>query len=397
MNSPASATVADIFNQGFAEYNQRYGPFPADHYKVANAIMACRTEVLGGHIYKCDDCDHELTFFNSCRDRHCPTCQGFASAAWVQKRIDELLPVPYFHVVFTLPHQLNPFFLRNKKICYRILFRAVSETLKVLAADPQRIGGTIGFIAILHSWTQMLLEHYHVHCIVPGGVLDEKKQKWIATKENFLLPTGVMKKMFRGKLLAFFFEAVNNGQIAFPGKPAKYRDAGEMKRLRETLYAGDWVVYSKPPFGSTEQVVKYLGNYTHRIAISNTRIVRVENGRVIFRYRDSKDCNVQKITSLDIVEFIRRFMLHVVPRSFMRIRHYGFLSNRKQKETLPLIRRLISGEDEPQSQHNSDKKRWYEIIEELTGNDPTICPVCKKGKLRAWREIPPVREYLLVA
>jgi hypothetical protein len=390
--SPASP-IAEIFNAGFVAYKNKLGKLPLAHYKIAHAIMTCRTEELGGHIYRCSECGHEVTLFNSCRNRHCPTCQAFASAAWVQKRIDELLPVHYFHVVFTIPHLLNPFFLRNKKVCFVLLFKAASETLRELAEDPKRIGGMTGCTAILHTWGQNLENHYHVHCIIPGGALDEKNRTWIPTKEDFFLPIPVMRKLFRGKLLHYFFQAVEKGDIGFHGTLRKYEEAGEMKKLRHQLYETDWVVYAKPPFTSPENVVKYLGNYTHRIAITNKRIVKVEDGKVYFRYKDYKDNNKQKIMVLDQVEFIRRFLLHVVPSGFMRIRHYGFLSNRLQKKLLPIIRRILSGDDAVQSVDMPDKKHWYEIIEELTGVDPMICPVCKKGRLRQWKEIEPKRFF----
>jgi hypothetical protein len=399
MNSINTATrpVAEIFKAGFAEYEKKFGNLPVEYYKIVNAIMICRTEELGGHIYRCSECNHELTLYNSCRNRHCPTCQSFASAAWVQKRIDELLPVSYFHVVFTVPHQLNPFFLRNKKQCYPLFFQAVSETLRELALDPKRIGGIIGFIAILHTWGQTLEDHYHIHCIVPGGALDEKNKKWIATKKDFFLPIQVMRKMFRGKFLHYFFQAVEKGDIGLHGNLRRYLETGEMKKLRNQLYDTEWVVYAKPPFTSPKQVVKYLGNYTHRIAITNKRIVKFENGMVTFRYKDYHDSNTVKTMTLTQVEFIRRFMLHIVPEGFMRIRHYGFLSNRNQHKLLPIIRELIGNDENSLSVDISDKKHWYEIIEELTGTDPTICPVCKKGKLIKWKEIKPKRHYQMVA
>ncbi len=391
MNKAAGYPIAEIFKEGFAEYENKFGPLPLEYYKTANAIMNCRTEELGGHRYRCSECGHEVTLYNSCRNRHCPNCQAFASAAWVQKRIDELLPVPYFHVVFTLPHQLNPFFLRNKKQCYPLFFRAVSETLRELGEDPERIGGTIGCIAVLHTWGQTLIDHYHIHCIVPGGALDLKREKWISTKEDFLLPIPVMRKMFRGKFLHYFFQAVEKGDIGLYGKLHIYQEAGAMKKLRNTLYETNWVVYAKPPFASPEQVIKYLGNYTHRIAITNKRIVKVENGMVYFRYKDYKDHNRQKTMVLNRVEFIRRFMLHVIPHGFMRIRHYGFFSNRNQHKLLPIIRKLICGEEAAQPVEMPEKKLWYEIIDELTGTDPRICPVCKKGTLRRFKEIEPRR------
>lgn len=397
MNNTATPTIAEIFSKGFSEYENRFGHFPAEHYKIANAIMACRTDELGGHSYRCNECNHEITLYNSCRNRHCPNCQAYATAAWVQKRIDDLLPVPYFHVVFTIPHQLNPFFLRNKRICYSLFFRSVSETLKELALDPGRLGGMVGCVAILHTWGQTLQDHYHIHCLVPGGAFDDKNKKWIASKEDFFLPISVMRKMFRGKLLHYFFKALKKGEIGLHGCLGMYQDAKALKSLRNRLYEKEWVVYAKPPFGSPEQVIEYQGNYTHRIALTNKRILKVENGKVTFKYKDYSDSNKQKEMTLDRVEFIRRFMLHVVPQGFMRVRHYGFLSNCNRRKLLPVIRKLITGNEDEKPVEKSDKKQWHEIIEKLTGNDPLKCPVCKKGKLKKWKEIIPKRFLIMVA
>ena len=389
MNNSTNSPIAEIFNTGFNAYKNTFNSIPLEQYKVVNAIKACRTEELGGHIYRCDNCSHEVTLYNSCRNRHCPNCQAFASAQWVQKRIDELLPVHYFHVVFTIPHQLNPFFLRNKKVCFSLLFKAVSETIGELTRDPGRIGGKTGCILVLHTWGQTLEEHYHIHCIIPGGALDEENRRWISTKEDFFLPVPVMRKMFRGKLLHYFFAAVEKGDIELHGTLRKYEEADEMKKLRRKLYETEWVVYAKPPFASPEQVVKYLGNYTHRIAITNKRIVKLEDGKVHFRYKDYKDNSTQKIMVLDLVEFIRRFLLHIVPSGFMRIRHYGFLSNRSQRKLLAMIREILSETAMQESVTMPEKKRWFEIIEELTGTDPRICPVCKQGRLKPVKEIEP--------
>ena len=281
--------VGDIFRADFNAFVEKFGPFPLHHYKVANAIIQCRTEHLGGFVYKCDSCDHEAILYNSCRDRHCPKCQAMARARWVQRRLKEVLPTPYFHVVFTVPHQLNPIALRNKRAFYNILFKAVSETLLKLGKDPRRLGGKVGFIAVLHTWTQKLLDHFHVHCIIPGGALNAKDNAWIPSKEKFLFPVPVMRKLFRGKFMAYFKKAVKKGEI----NPLNIvtPDVPSFDSLIKDLYSTDWVVYVKEPFATAKEVVKYVGRYTHRVAISNNRIIAFENGKVTFTYKYSSDKN----------------------------------------------------------------------------------------------------------
>jgi hypothetical protein len=379
-NPPNTCTIADIFRESFSAYIKKFGPLPAEHYTIANAIMMCRSESLGGHIHCCDNCGYEVTMYNSCRNRHCPQCQAYASAQWVENRFAELLPVPYFHVVFTIPWQLRDFFLRNRIPCYSLFFRCVNETMQELAADPKRLGGKIGFIAILHTWTQKMEYHPHTHIIIPSGSLSFDRKKWIPCKSDFLFPFPVMKKLFRGKIMDGFVRGVKDGSIGLHGILKKYRDQKTWKRLVNTLYKIDWVIYAKQTFNHTEDVVKYLGSYTHRLAISNKRIVDISNAQVRFRYRDRRDKNKLKEEVVSQVEFIRRFLLHAVPSKFMRIRHYGFLSNSLQGKLLPVIMRLL-GKDKVQK-HATKSKHWYDIIEALTGKDPTICPICQKGHLR---------------
>jgi len=384
--------IADIFRAGFESYVQTMGALPMDHYKTAHAIMACRTEELGGHVYKCDRCGHERTLHNSCGNRHCPKCQSLARAQWVQARIGELLPVPYFHAVFTLPAELNPFLLRNKTAGYALLFRCVRETLSELSADTKLLGARTGFILVLHSWGQNLMDHPHIHCIIPGGGLDGQAGVWKNSRNRFLFPVAVMSALFKGKFMHGFRQAVRNKSIGLHGLLGKYEDPGEFQKLVNGVYGKRWVIYVKPPFAGPEAVVRYLGNYTHRIAISNYRILSFENNRVTFSWRDYADHNKKKKMTVSVHEFIRRFLLHVVPNGFMRIRHYGILGNRCKAKLLPLCRKLIEGESvqkaDPVEKRAEKKKAWHEVIMEMTGTDPRICPCCKKGIMVIVGEIP---------
>jgi len=379
-------TVADIFRSHFDQFLLQYGPLPKHYYAAANAIMQCRTEQLGGHIYKCDTCSHEITLYNSCRNRHCPQCQAMARAQWVEQRMQDVLPVPYFHVVFTIPHQLNGIALRNKKPFYHLMFKAVSETLLSLARDPKRLGGEIGFITVLHTWGQNLMDHPHIHCIVPGGAFQDKENNWKNCKNNFLFPVPVMRKLFRGKCMDYFLKAVKNGSInpMFSATP----DYPTFDALVKKLYTIQWVVDVRKPFTSPLNLVKYLSRYTHRIAISNKRILKLQNGNVTFSYKDYADNSKQKNMTVTAVEFIRRFMLHIFPEGFMRIRQYGFLSNRKKKKLLPRIREVI---------YNLMDSKTEMHIKKVTTVDPVHnrefqCPLCNKGKLIKYKEVAPIEK-----
>jgi predicted Zn-ribbon and HTH transcriptional regulator len=366
--------VADIFRE-FGESYRSKNALPLTHLKVMHAIEVCRTSYLGGHVEKCDACGFEKHAYNSCRNRHCPKCQSLKKAKWVEDRKAELLPVPYFHNVFTLPHELNPIALRNKKTIYSLLFKAVSETL--LSFGRNNLGGTLGFIAILHTWEQRLLEHIHLHCVIPGGVLSEDKTKWMATTENYLFNVEALSMVFRGKFIDYLKKA--KGELEFSGDTAEYATAEGFLKLIQRLRSKDWVVYSKKPFAGPEQVLDYIGRYTHRIAISNNRIVGVKDGKVVFTYRDRKDNNTLKLKTLDAGEFIRRFLLHVLPGGFMKIRHFGFLSNRRKKENVQLCRELL-GDNNPAP--GRAKKTAAELMSELTGIDITRCSCCGKGAMK---------------
>jgi hypothetical protein len=384
MNKPLWE-IADVFREGFARYEETYRPLLPDQYKVMNAITACRTAVLGGHIDRCDHCANERISYNSCRNRHCPKCQALARAQWVEQRMSDLLPVPYFHVVFTLPNQLNAFALRNKKTFYTLFFQAVSETLQAFGHDPKYLGGEIGFFTILHTWGQNLLDHPHIHCVVPGGGLIDGT-RWKSCKNSFIFPVKAMAALFKGKMLDYFQTAVANGDIECFGTLEPFKDKTTFKTLIDTLYKTDWVVYAKPPFAGPQAVLKYLGRYTHRVAIGNSRIVALSDKTVSFTWKDYADGNKQKTMTLSIVEFIRRFLLHVVPKGFVRIRHYGFLSNHSKQESL--VRCMKALGKKPVVREEKPSRCWRDMAIRITGKDPTICPVCNTGHMKTYREIP---------
>lgn len=387
MNSVAHLELSDVFRAGFQDYLKTSPLLPKEHYSVVNSIMACHTAALGGHIYKCDTCGHDKISYNSCRNRHCPSCQAMARARWVEKRVEELLPVPYFHLVFTIPDTLNPFALRNKACVYNLLFRAANETLQTLAADPKRLGAQMGFIAVLHTWGQNLLDHPHLHCVVPAGGLENKNHAWKpCPHQDFLFPVRVLSKLFRGKFLDCFKRAIDNKEIIFHGDLQKFQaDPTLLTELLNKLYRQDWVVYAKAPFGSSEAVLKYLGRYTHRIAIANSRLASLTDTQVTFRYKDYADHDLQKHMTVQTTEFIRRFLLHVLPSGFVRIRYFGFLSCAAKTEKLSLCKKLL-GQKPPTSAVKT--KHWSEIIAQLTGTDPLRCPQCGKGRLQVHRELP---------
>lgn len=381
--------LADVFRLGFSDYAVQNGPLSNHHYKVVNALLSCHTSSLGGHVYRCEQCGHEKISYNSCRNRHCPSCQATARAQWVERRMKELLPVPYFHVVFTVPAPLNPFALRNKEVFYNILFQAASETLQTLAGNPKRLGAEIGFIAILHTWGQNLLDHPHLHCVVPAGGLAEDRAQWKKIPYgNFLFPVKVMSALFRGKFLDMFKEAVDNKEILFHGVLEEYKDPREFSALLNSLYESDWVVYAKAPFAGPKAVLKYLGRYTHRIAIANSRLVEITDTLVSFSWKDYADGNKQKVMTLTHFEFIRRFLLHIVPHGFVRIRYYGFLSQAAKKEKLSRCMELLGKKPLLPLSEDIDKRAWYLLLKELRGEDPMKCPLCNKGRFVPYREIP---------
>jgi len=374
--------VADIFRAYGQSYREsRKHGMQGRHYRVMNAIEICRTAELGGHVDECDMCSEVRISYNSCRNRHCPKCQCLDKERWIEARKCELLPTNYFHVVFTLPDTIRPVALRNQKCIYTILFRACSETLKELALDSRYLGARIGFIALLHTWTRTLLDHPHLHCIVPGGGLSLDGSQWISGRKTFFIPVKVLSRLFRGKFLFYLKEAYNAGDLIFPGKIEHLRKKKAFRGFLNDLYQQEWVVYCKPSFHDAETVMDYLGRYSHRVAISNDRLVKMEAGRVFFRYRDSRDDDRMKVTSLDAHEFIRRFLLHVLPDNFMKIRHYGLLSNRNKKTALLSVRELL-GVDTNDESDDQENETWEELFLRLTGVDPRVCPACGKGTMK---------------
>jgi hypothetical protein len=329
--------VADVFHAHENEFLQRWGYVISDQQrKVLRDIGRCRTAALGTHLERCDRCNYETVAYDSCRNRHCPKCQSSARDRWLMKQAASLLPVPYAHVVFTVPEQLAPLALRNQRLFYNLLFRAASETLLEIAADPRLLGARIGVLAVLHTWSQNLSHHPHLHCLVPAGGLAFDNSRWVATRRGFFLPVHALSRMFRGKLLAFLKQSYRRKGLCFPGRLAELSSPRAFHSLLHTLRRREWVVYSKPPFGGPEQVLKYLARYTHRVAISNGRLLSLDNGQVRFRWRDSRHNNRSSVMTLDAVEFIRRFLLHVLPSGFVKIRHFGLLANRSRRQALAL-------------------------------------------------------------
>ncbi len=307
-----------------------------EHRRILRAIASCRTAALGGHVEACDHCHYRRIAYNSCRNRHCPKCQASACARWMVERADELLPVEYFHVVFTLPDTFNALALANKRLVYGVVFDAVGQTLLEVAANPKRLGARIGFMAILHTWGQNLCLHPHVHCIIPGGGLSPDGSRWISCRPGFFLPVRVLSRVFRGKFIDLLKRARADGKLIGAA------DDSTFDRLIDASVRHDWVVYAKPPFGGPQQVLKYLARYTHRIAISNRRLVSMDDQSVTFRWKDYAHGNRPRTMTLEGKEFLRRFLLHAVPRGFMRIRHYGLLANRVRKVNLAACRRLLA-------------------------------------------------------
>ena len=379
--------VADIFRRHGAAYRSAHGAHMGRvERRIMGAIEACRTASLGGHVEACEDCRHSRVAYNSCRNRHCPKCQGLARAEWLADRQADLLPAPYFHVVFTVPAEVAAMAFQNKAVVYAILFQAAAETLRTIAADPRHLGAEIGFIAILHTWGQTLTHHPHLHCVVPGGGLSpaggvedvsptgiEETERWIACRPTFFLPIHVLSRLYRRLFLERLQAAFDAGRLRFFGDMAKLAErqtfAAWIKRLRQI----GWVVYAKPPFGSPDQVLAYLGLYTHRVAIANSRLVAMDENRVRFQWRDYRQNNKAKVMTLDAHEFIRRFLLHGLPDGFHRIRHYGFLANGHRVAKLALIRRLLDQPTPPKARGNADyRQRLYDLI----GIDLDCCPRC---------------------
>src|SRR5215510_14486122 len=341
MNRPP-LEVADLVRtagEAFIERNRQWIRWK--HVKVLRAIAQCRTAALGGHVDQCTRCGHRAISYNSCRNRHCPKCLAAARDRWLAKRHQELLPTRYVHVVFTLPSRLAPLALQNKKVLYHLLFRASAETLLEVARDPRHLGAEIGFFSVLHTWSQRLGLHPHVHCVVPAGGLSLDHTRWVKSRQRFFLSIHVLRRVFRGKFVAGLRQAFRDNQLVFHANLTGLAQAKAFAAWLRPLFRKDWVVYSKPPFGGPEHVLKYLGRYTHRVAISNHRLVSFVEGKVTFRWRDSAHHNEQKLMTLLLDDFLRRFLLHLLPKGFVRIRNFGFLANRRRAALLPLCRQTL--------------------------------------------------------
>ncbi len=339
--------VADVIRAHGEAFLAKHG-LSAEPRRALLDLVECRTAALGGHVQRCIDCAHERIAYNSCRNRHCPKCQALARARWLEREAKLLLPVEYHHVVFTLPAEVADLALANPAVMYNALFQAAARTLRDVAANPKRLGAQVGILMVLHTWGQTLHHHPHVHTVVSGGGLscDERgdidvSPAWRSCRPGFFLPVRVLSRVFRGKYLALLRDAFARGQLVFPGRLAPLKDADAFATWLRPLYAKEWVVYAKPPFGGPAQVLKYLARYTHRVAISNARIVNVADGNVTFRYKDYADDARSKTMTVSGEEFLRRFVQHVLPRSFVKVRHYGLLANRHRAEKLKTCRRLL--------------------------------------------------------
>jgi hypothetical protein len=365
----ATHEVADVIRL-FGEHLLAAGPVSPARRRVMRALVACRTSRLGGHVEACDSCDYQRIAYNSCRNRHCPKCQGPRQAQWLEERAKDLLPVEYFHVVFTMPEELAAIALQNKRVVYGILFAASAATLLTIAADKKHLGAEIGFLSVLHTWSQDLRHHPHVHCVVPGGGL-APDGRWIACRPGFFLPVRVLGAMFRGKFVAQLRRAFERGELRFQGQLERLRERAAFAQLLDDLMQMSWVVYSKPPFGGPVQVLKYLARYTHRVAIGNRRILGIDADGVTFRWRDRAQGDRVRAMKLPGVEFLRRFLLHVLPRGFQRIRHYGLLGNRGRAVKLAASR-LALGAPMPAKDDAVGTPR--ETVE-------ARCPSCRVGRL----------------
>lgn len=369
--------LADIF-RAHGESYRRDQPLPVSHLKVMQAVERCRTAALGGHLEQCDSCGYERPAYNSCRNRHCPKCQSLARVKWLDKQKSETLPVGYFHLVFTLPHELNGLILTNKKILLSHLFKAVGETL--VDFGHTRLGGQIGFITVLHTWDQTLLDHFHLHCLVPAGALSFDQKRWTPARKNFLFPVKALSIVFRGKFLDLLKKAFDRNKLLLVGQSASLA----FNLLINALRNKPWIVYAKKPFGSPVHVLDYLGRYTHRVALSNDRILSARNGAVTFSYRDRKNQDRKKIMTLDAHEFIRRFLLHVIPKGFVRVRHFGFLANRS-KSRLSKCRQLL---DLDPIVPKLAQRSVHAMMLQLTGIDISRCPLCQTGTLVFVADLP---------
>jgi hypothetical protein len=377
--------LADIFRL-YADDYRRSHALSYEQLKVMRHIQICRTAVLGGHVEQCDQCAFEQIAYNSCRDRHCPKCQTLTKEQWLNDRKAELLPCGYFHLVFTLPHELNPIILSNKRTTLNILFAAVNQTLQAFAKDPQwRLEGRLGFISVLHTWSQTLIDHFHLHCLIPAGALSFTKDSWIPASDNYLFKITSLALEFKKRYLKLLSGAYLKDELVFSKKTAPLMSKPNFQQLINSVSKKKWIAYAKRPFAGPQQVLEYLGRYTHRVAISNNRIVSIDNGRVTFTYKDRQKKDEIKKMTLAADEFIRRFLLHVLPKGLIKIRYFGFLAHTNKKKDIPLIRKLI---DPDATLPKKINESISEMMLRLTGIDISCCPVCKKGKMIRIRKLP---------
>lgn len=373
--------VADIFRQAGPSYRQHHADALSRGQRcVMSAIERCRTAALGGHVEQCDSCGHQRIAFNSCRNRHCPKCQSLVRAQWLEDRHADLLPVDYFHVVFTLPEAIAAIAYQNKAVVYDILFHATAETLRTIAADPKHLGAEIGFIAILHTWGQNLLHHPHLHCVVPGGGLSADGERWVSCRPGFFLTVRVLSRLFRRLFLTQLQAAFDAGHLRFFNALEPLQAPSAFARHLAPARRVEWVVYAKPPFGGPKHVLEYLGRYTHRVAISNNRLINFGEGQVSFRWKDYRHESRQKVMRLEAPEFMRRFLLHVLPGGFQRIRHYGLLANRYRAVKLARCRQLLA-EPAPVVEVPDVPLDYRDRYQLLTGKSLRDCPKCGHGHM----------------
>jgi hypothetical protein len=375
--------MADVLRLYGEAYRQQHAAsLSTAQRRVMTAIEVCRTATLGGHVEKCDSCGHQRIFYNSCRNRHCPKCQSLARAKWIEDRLSEILDCQYFHVVFTLPEEIAAIAYQNKEVVYGIILRTSAQTLRTIAADPRHLGAEIGFFSVLHTWGQNLLHHPHVHCVVAGGGLSLDGTRWIACKPGFFLPVRVLSRLFRRLFLEDLQRAFNSGQLHFFSALEPLNNRLAFARYLAPLKNSEWVVYAKPPFAGPQQVLDYVGRYTHRVAISNNRLLAIENGSVTFRWKDYRHHNKQKTMMLSADEFIRRFLLHVLPEGFQRIRYYGFLGNRYRQQKLARCRQLLGMAAQQETPCEAELPEDYrDRYERLTGSSLRECPNCRQGRM----------------
>jgi hypothetical protein len=364
--------VADILRKHIADYKDQYPLWP-EHRKIVSDLLNCRSAHLGGHIDRCSNCGMMRIAYHSCRNRHCPKCQHVPRERWLESRKDEILPTSYFHVVFTLPHELNPVILNNKEVMLNILFKAASQTL--LSFGENALGGKLGFIATLHSWDQKLKAHFHLHCLVAGGAVSKDGSSWRPIKGNYLFNQQALSLVFRGKFMEHMGRACRREKLKFTGD--------QYQKLKTRLYEKNWIISVRDPVTRPDHVLEYLARYTHRVAIANSRITAIKDGMVTFKIKNRKENRAEQVT-VTAVEFIRRFLLHSLPRGFVRIRHYGFLANRNRSQNLSAIRRLMAVSDPPEKQIASVE----EMMQKLTGIDISLCPGCRKGRMQLFLEVP---------